>query len=151
VFVIRHLYRSLIEVLNTNPRMKQGHGYAQLNYDRDEHMFDRYLGKVGLMMCRLDLTFVRAGKDAPSPLTAGRAQDRIGTMYCDYTPYLKAGHYVRCLDGPVRGTFEIRQIPDEAQDYIGVHHIECSVIEVAQALNNIYPNQEPEPYVERID
>jgi hypothetical protein len=129
--------------------MKPGYGYAEMNWDRDERMFDRYLGKVGLMMCRLDLTFIRAGKDAPSPLVGGRAQDRIGTLFCDFTPHLKAGHMIRCLEGPVKGTFEIRQIPDEAQDYIGVHHLECGIIEVAQSLNNVYPVQEPMPNVER--
>jgi hypothetical protein len=54
-----------------------------------------------------------------------------------------AGDRLRCVAGPVFGTFEIRVVPDPAQDYVGTHHIEVQVIEVAQALQPGSPTPFP--------
>lgn len=147
---MRHLYRSLVEVVSGNPRMKPGYGYSQLRYEKDEQMFDVRLGQVGLLLCRIDLNFIRVGKDAPAPLVGGKAVDRVGVLFCDPTPHLKAGHTIRCIGGPVKGTFIIKNTPDVAIDFFGAHHLEMQIVEQASSLNNEYPEKEPQPYIEPI-
>lgn len=115
--------------------------YVQVN-----EMFDPYLGVLGEMMCRLDLQFMRPGKDVPPPNVTGRAPDRFGLMFCSNTPFLKAGQQLRTIDGPIVGIFDIRNIPDVALEYRGGHHIETQVAESAQRLDGIYPATEPIAY-----
>ncbi len=103
-------------------------------------VIDRFLGVPGEMMCRLDLTFQRPGKDQPQPIVAGRAPDRIGLLFYDYTDAIRAGHRIRVIGGPLTGgVFELRQIPDVAQAYSIGHHMEVQVQEVAQALAGKFP------------
>lgn len=142
---MRHLYRSTVEVLTDAGYMKKG-GRVQ-GWVRAEHMFDPYLNRVGLLLCRLDLNFLRPGKDEPAMTNAGRAPDRVGVLFCDPTPYLKSGHRIKCVDGPIKGIFEIKNVPDEAQDYVGVHHLECSIVELAQSMQNLVDSIVPEPEV----
>lgn len=94
--------------------------------------------------CRLDLQFLRPGKDAPPAIQAGVIPDREGIMFCDPLPNLRAG--MRVVTKPdkrgrevVKGTFEIKEIPGEALDYDSVHHIEVKVIETTQE-QNMMPN-----------
>jgi hypothetical protein len=74
------------------------------------------------------------------PLAAGRAPDRVGVLFCDMPadvnglPLIKAGDRFQMVSGPVAGTFEVRQVPEAAQDFLGAHHAEFQVIEVAQSL-----------------
>lgn len=101
---------------------------------------DPYLDTLGQFRCRLDLQFVRPGKDQPQPIVAGRAPDRVGVLFyspvtdVDGVPLVLAGDRITMVSGPVNGTFEIRIVPDVAQDYLGAHHVEVQVIEVSQAL-----------------
>jgi hypothetical protein len=91
--------------------------------------------------CRVDLNFIRPGKDDPAPINAGGAQDRYGILFCPpYFP-LKAGDRVECIANaygqlPVEGTFEIRSIPDKAIDFSRAHHIEVLVFEIPQDLDD---------------
>lgn len=84
--------------------------------------------------CRLDLNFVRPGKDQLPALEAGRAPDRVGVLFCASEVALKAGDRVVTTKGPVTGTFEIRAIPDQAVAYASANHIEVQIIEVNQNL-----------------
>jgi hypothetical protein len=101
---------------------------------------DPFFGVPGQMLCRLDLQFTRPGKDVPMPLVAGRAPDRVGLLYFDAVPdtngrlLVKSGDRIVMVSGPVYGTFQLNQIPEVAQDFIGAHHIETQVVEVSQAL-----------------
>ena len=95
--------------------------------------------------CRLDLNFVRPGKDIPAAPVAGKAPDRIGVMF--YSPYevIRAGDRVVTIPGddgemPVVGTFEIRVIPDTAIDYSSAHHIEVQILETNQVLVDSWPD-----------
>jgi hypothetical protein len=45
--------------------------------------------------------------------------------------------------GPVFGTFEVRLIPEVAQDLTGAHHVETQVIEVSQMLKPGSPTPFP--------
>jgi hypothetical protein len=93
--------------------------------------------------CRLDLNFIRPGKDAPPAQEAGRAPDRIGVMFCGSTAGIRAGDRIVTVSGPVVGTFDIKAIPDVAVDYASAHHIEVQIIETNQQLAGRFPG-EPE-------
>jgi hypothetical protein len=86
--------------------------------------------------CRLDLNFLRPGKDQPAPYEAGKAQDRIGIMFCNILP-IRAGDRFVADSGPVMGTFEIRNTPDTTITARPVgHHLEIQIVETNQKLSN---------------
>ena len=134
----RHLYNSTVQVLRLQAQLTSGS--AEVAWAPITDIIDPYLGKPGIMACRLDLLFQRPGKDQQMPLVAGRAPDRVGVLFygpvtdASGVPLVKSGDRVATLTGPIQGTFEIRLIPDVAQSYLGAHHIEVQVIEVSQAL-----------------
>lgn len=89
------------------------------------------------MKCRLDLQFLRPGRDTPPAVVAGAIPDREGIMFCKYSPLLKAGMQITTIPDRrglevVKGVFEIKEIPDVALDYATSHHIEVKVIESVQ-------------------
>jgi hypothetical protein len=135
----RALYRSVAQVLLLQPTLQAGGGMS-VSWSPVTDVLDAYLGTPGMLACRLDLQFTRPGKDAPMPLVAGRAPDRVGVMFCDMPadagglPLLKAGDRFQMVSGPIVGTFQVNQIPEIAQDYIGAAHAEFQVVEVSQAL-----------------
>jgi hypothetical protein len=144
----RMFYTSTCQVLRLNPVLGAGGGFTS-SWDAVETVVDPVLGEPGLLKCRLDLLFVRPGKDQPMPIVAGRAPDRIGVCYYDLAtdqanvPLVLAGDRLKCVAGPIFGTFDIRVIPDVAQDMIGAHHIEVQVVEVSQMLRPGSPTPYP--------
>lgn len=130
---MRHLYSTLAEVHRLSTVVQDG--AAVLSWRQVEAMVDSALGVPGQLLCRLDLMLTRPGKDVPPPVTAGRAPDRVGVLFCSPTPELHAGDQVRCLKGPVVGTFEVRSIPDVALAFSDGHHLEVPIVEVAQSLD----------------
>lgn len=136
---LRGLYRSVVQVQRVQSTINDMGGMS-MDYVALDTVVDPLLDQPGLLLCRLDLTFVRPGKDQPAPIVAGRAPDRIGVCYYDPAsdengvPLVLAGDRLVCQTGPINGTFEIRVVPDVAQDSVGAHHIEVQVIEVSQAL-----------------
>lgn len=134
---MRHLYNSRAEVLRLSGVMTNG--TPVLTWTKVTVTVDTRLAVPGELLCRLDLNFMRQGKDQPMPAVAGRAPDRIGVLFCDATDEIRAGDRIHCLTGPVKGTFEIRTIPDEAIDYTSAHHIEVQVVEVSQSLAGVFP------------
>lgn len=134
---MRHLFSSRVEVLRLSGTMTNG--TPVLSWGRVQSTLDNTLNAPGELMCRLDLNFVRPGKDQPMPIVAGRAPDRTGVMFYSVTDQVKAGDRVRCVSGPIIGTFEIRAIPDPAVDGLTAHHMEVQVIEVAQSLQHTFP------------
>lgn len=128
---MRHLFPSVVEVLEATTQVVDGARVQTWN--KANQSFDRTL-PYGQMKCRLDLIFLRPGKDAPAPVVAGRTPDRTGVLFCSNTPALKGGHIVRVIKGPHLGSsFLIKPRPDEAQGFSAAHHIEVQVTEVAQA------------------
>lgn len=102
---------------------------------------------LGYVKCRIDLNFIRPGKDAPAPINAGGAQDRYGLLFCRADVPLRAGDRVVCIPNsggklPVEGSFEIRSIPDKAIDFSDAHHIEVLVFEIPQDLDDEWPGEE---------
>jgi hypothetical protein len=97
--------------------------------------------------CRLDLNFIRPGKDIPPAPVAGKAPDRIGLMFYRLGAPLKAGDRVIAIpngDGsmPVTGTFEIRVVPDPVLGFSTLHHLEAQIIETTQDLAESWPDDE---------
>lgn len=143
---MRHLYNSRAEVLRLSGALVLG--TPTLTWSKISDTPDTVLGVEGELMCRLDLNFVRPGKDQPMPVEAGRAPDRIGVLFYSVTDALKAGDRVRMLAGPITGTFEVRVIPDPAVAYAAAHHMEVQVVEVAQQLAGVFPSASPEDTAE---
>ncbi len=134
---MRHLFHTRAEVLRLTGALTNG--VPIMSWDKVTTVIDATLGVPGELMCRLDLSFLRPGKDQPMPAVAGRAADRIGVMFFSATDLLQAGDRVHTLVGPVQGTFEIRNNPDPAADFSSAHHFEVQVIEVAQRVQNGFP------------
>lgn len=103
------------------------------------------------LRCRLDLNFVRPGKDAIPAPNAGVAPDRVGLMLTSAKAKLKAGDRIVAIPNragktPVEGTFEIRVVPDVALGMTDAHHIEVQIVEVAQKPKNFsWPGEAPTP------
>lgn len=99
---------------------------------------------LSYLKCRLDMTFLRPGKDVTPAQEAGRATDRIGVLFTyPYAP-IKAGQRIVAIPNargkiPVPGTFGIEMIPDKAQDYSDAHHIEVQIHETNQSLVGEWP------------
>lgn len=137
---MRHLFSSTVEILESTTQVVDGARVQTWN--KSNASFDATCSR-GEMRCRLDLIFLRPGKDAPAPVVAGRTPDRTGVMYCSYTPSLKGGQIMRVINGPFTGSaFLLKMRPDEAQAFSGTHHIEVQVNEVAQAAFN-FPSGAP--------
>lgn len=140
---MRHLFNSRVAVEELAGQFLDGtpsYTWAKLNRN-----VDPYLTEPGELMCRLDLYFIRPGKDQPMPVVAGRAPDRIGLMLFTTTSAIKAGQRIRVISGPVTGgVFEIRAVPDPAQGFTTTHHMEVQVIEVAQKLAGTFPGADLE-------
>lgn len=94
---------------------------------------------LNAIKCRLDLNFLRPGKDIPPAYEAGVAPDRIGVMFCRAGLPLRAGDRIVTVSGPVQGTFDIKTIPDVALDYSSGHHIEVQIVETVQDLTGKWP------------
>jgi hypothetical protein len=141
-------YSSTCQVLRLDPQMDPSGGMV-LGWTALTSILDPIIDQPGLLQCRLDLTFVRPGKDQPAPIVAGRAPDRVGVCFFDLAnddngaPLVRAGDRLTCVAGPIFGTFEIRVIPDVAQDMVGAHHIEVQVVEVSQMLQPGSPTPFP--------
>lgn len=136
---LRMFYSSTCQVLRLDPTLGAGGGMT-FAWNALTTVVDPVLNEPGLLRCRLDMTFLRPGKDQPAPIVAGRAPDRVGVCYFDLAtdadgvPLVLAGDRLHCVAGPIFGTFELRLIPDTAQDLVGAHHQECQCVEVSQML-----------------
>ena len=141
-----HLFNSVVKV--EEQRLTVDNGLATTSWQPAADP------TLAALPCRLDLNFVRPGKDIlPAPV-AGKAPDRIGIMFTYPHAPLKAGQRITAIANPeypakpipVKGTFEIRVVPDVAIDYANAHHIEVQVVEVAQEPENFsWPGEEPLP------
>jgi hypothetical protein len=138
---MRHLFNSRVEVLRLTGVLQAG--TPTLSWNTITDVVDPYLSAPGQLMCRIDLQFLRPGRDQPMPAVAGRAPDRVGVLFLSITDALKAGDRIHTLTGPVTGTFEVRAIPDVAAQFADGHHMEVQIIEVAQGLTGVFPSAEP--------
>lgn len=128
---MRHLFSSQVEILESVTDVIDG---ARVQtWQKSLANFDS-MCPAGEMRCRLDLIFLRPGKDQPAPIVAGRTPDRTGILYCSNNTALRGGQIIKVIRGPYTGaSFLLKMRPDEAQGFSGSHHIEVQVFEVAQA------------------
>jgi len=123
---MRHLFNSTLSVYRLV--RTQNKGAATVEWRATGITFD----------ARLDLTFVRPGKDSVPPAEAGKAPDRNGLLIYSNDTILRASDRLKVLEGPhTPGWFEIRAIPDPAQGYSNAHHMEVQVFEVAQQVATV--------------
>jgi hypothetical protein len=131
---MEHLYASVVRVLR-----------PALYVDPDGST-GTALGVVdgmGYVPCRIDLNFMRPGKDiAPAPV-AGRAPDRIGILFCNADIPIRSGDTVEAIPNDfgvvvVPGTFEVRVIPDVAVGFSVAHHQEIQILETGSVLPNAW-------------
>jgi hypothetical protein len=138
---MRHLFKSRVEILEATTTVVDGARVQ--SWAKSSANFDSTCAS-GEMKCRLDLIFLRPGKDQPAPVVAGRSPDRTGILFCSNTPELQSGQIIKVVAGPYLGAaFLLKMRPDEAQDFNASHHIEVQVFEVAQAGFN-YPSGAPQ-------
>lgn len=135
---MRHLYHTQAEVLRLTQTFVNG--APTMAWDKVTTILDPILGIPGELKCRIDLNFVRVGKDQPMPVVAGRAPDRVGLMLFDATDAILSGDRIHPLNGPISGMFELRAIPDVAAGWSAAHHMEVQLIEVAQSLGTTLLN-----------
>ena len=82
------------------------------------------------IMCRLDLNFLRQGKDSLWVETAARPQDRVGVLFLMPNAPVKSGLRAVMTSGP-KGIFQLQGAIDEAWDFNKLDHFEVGVIEVS--------------------
>lgn len=124
-----HLFSSLVRV----------EALSQVVNDGIPSMQWRTVPGLAAVPCRLDLSFLRPGKDQVQLMENGRAPDRIGVMFTKVNPKLRPDQRIIAIPNRfgqivVPGTFEIRNIPDVAIDYRSGHHIEVQIIETIQDI-----------------
>lgn len=141
-------YTSTVQVLRMNETLQAGGGMT-MSWQPVTDIIDPVVDQPGMMKCRIDLTYLRPGKDQPPAYVAGRAPDRVGVAYFNLSadasgiPFVRAADRLQCVAGPIFGTFELRLIPDVAQDATGASHCEVQVIEVSQQLQPGSPTPFP--------
>jgi hypothetical protein len=81
--------------------------------------------------CRLDLSYLRPGKDPQWTPEAGRATDRTGVAFFLTSAPVKVGDRLVADDtGGITGTFLVEGSIDTVQGRHRAHHVECGVKEV---------------------
>ena len=105
--------------------------YGLITSDRDGSPITSYQ-KINTkpIKCRLDLNFVRQGKDPMWMATASRPEDRMGVFFFLPNAPLKVGLRAVMLKGP-GGIFQLRGAIDEAWGYDSLHHYEVGASEVS--------------------
>lgn len=143
---MEHLYNSAVRVERL--KLVVTDGSPSMEWVQAEDTDTALNDMLQFLKCRLDMNFIRQGKDIPMAPEAGKAPDRIGVLFTyPYAP-IKAGDRIVAIPNennkiPVAGTFEIRAIPDEAIDFSDRHHIEVQIIETNQVLTEDWPTEEP--------
>lgn len=99
--------------------------------DNDGSPVARYVKVNDLpIRCRIDLNFVRQGKDSLWNATAARPDDRTGVMFFLPNQTLRDGMRAEIVRGP-SGIFQFKGAIDEAWDHRRLHHFEVGVVEVS--------------------
>lgn len=143
-----HLFRSAVRVLRLQLTVVDGipsMEWVQATDPDDPHANDM----LQYLECRIDMNFLRPGKDILPAPEAGKAPDRVGILFTyPYAP-IRAGDRLVAIPNDegktiVPGVFEIRLIPDEAVDFSDQHHLEVQIIETNQTLTTEnWPTEAP--------
>lgn len=147
-----HLYNSVVRVKRL--RLDVTDGVPSMTYQQATDSDPVANDLLKSLPCRIDMNFIRPGKDIPPAPVAGKAPDRVGLLITyPYAP-LRAGDLIETIPNafgefPVSGSFEIRAIPDEVVGYSSRHHLEVQVIETGQEITRKnWPTEDPQDYEE---
>lgn len=121
------LFPSIVRVLRPNPVMVDG--VLTTTW--------QVVPGMERIPCRLEVNFYRPGRDMPLPPQAGRAPDRLAVYWVAPSTRLLPGDHLECVSGPVSGTWQIRTLPDVAQNMRTLHHLEGQAVEVHSSLTNV--------------
>lgn len=80
--------------------------------------------------CRVDLSFLRSGKDQLWLPSVAKPDDRTGVMFFLANAPIQVGMRAVMTHGP-KGTFQLRGSIDEVWDFNSLDHLEVGVAEVA--------------------
>lgn len=108
---------------------------------RNEETFDNGLPtfvfktKASIRL-RIDLSFIPPNRDKTLVIEAGRAPDRIGTAWISPQDSLKVkvGDWLECYAGPITGTYEVQELPEQVGDFGSLHHLSLAIKEVSQVI-----------------
>lgn len=145
---LRESYSSTVQVIRLGGGKGPGrvYGGAQYNWVNSTDIIDPYWGVPGQMKCRIDVLFIQPGIPAPMPAETASPTPRTGTVFYDIPAdpkFVRAGDHLEVVAGAYIGsTFEIKAIPQEAQDFFGPTHMEARFVEIAIELDE-YPGVEP--------
>lgn len=138
--MIAHLFNSRVRVEEMK-MTRDTAGHAVMDWAQATDPDPEKQALLESLPCRIDLNFLRPGKDQPAAPAAGVKPDRIGVMFTyPYAP-IKAGQRIVTIPDalgrePVHGTFDLRVPPDEAIDYSQRHHLEVQVVETTQTTTD---------------
>jgi len=143
--ILRGSYSSIVEVYRNTKGMLNG--APSYSFQPLTTIIDSTYLVPGQMACRLDLGWLKPGAQAPEPVEAGMPMPRVGTLFFDLlddgTMPLLANDHLKVLSGPITGIFQLRIIPEPAQDIIGIAlHAEVQVVEVSIATLGVFPGVE---------
>lgn len=104
--------------------------YDQVTLNNDGSPITKYV-KVNdrPVRCRLDLVYVRSGKDSQWMPTAAHSTDRTGVLFLPTGIEFRSGMRIHMTRGP-EGAFQIQGAIDDIYGYTDPHHIEVGVLEV---------------------
>ena len=142
------LYNSAVRV--ERMQLTYVDGRAVMDYAQATDEDPALNSMLQFLKCRIDLGFIRPGRDIPEAPVAGRAPDHTGLLFTYAYAPIKAGDRLIAIPNernkiPVPGTFEIRPMPDYPQDFSDAHHIEVQITEIGQELTNAdWPGEDPD-------
>lgn len=122
---MRHLFTSRMEVLAPSTALTGGR--RVITWVKLGYVVDPCLSVPGELEGRLSLGYLR-----PGAMNLAIANTRIGTFLCPVTDRVQAGHRLRAISGPIRGTFDIKATPDPVGGFSQSMYVRFEVVEVAQ-------------------
>lgn len=144
---MRHLYNSVVRVERL--QLTRTDGVSKMEWAQATDPDGSTNDLLQYLPCRIDLNYLRPGKDVIPAYEAGRAQDHFGVLFTDAYAPIKAGDRLVAITNvlgeiPVAGTFEIKAIPDQVVGFASRHHIEVQIVEVGQELTTAnWPAETP--------
>ncbi len=145
---MRHLYNSVVRVERL--QLTRIDGVAKMEWSQATDSDPVANDLLQYLPCRIDLNYLRPGKDVVPAYEAGRAQDHFGVLFTAAHAPIKAGDRLVAITNavgeiPVVGTFEIKAIPDQVVGFSSQHHIEVQIVEVGQELTSAnWPAETPD-------
>lgn len=140
--ILRPLYHVRLAIYRQTPVFSQGG--LRTTWRKVNKILDSTLGVPGEIMCHIDFTYIRRGKDVPPAVESGKPELRQGVMFFDQAcNIIEPGDTLVAISGPITGKFNTRVLADEIPDVItgDLDHCEVQVFELPSSLTleGVYP------------